>query len=90
MIGNKWTAIAAQLPGRSALCVKNRWNWLIRHQGVGPEEISREIQGESQESDVAEKPKPSQLLFDPLTLDNGLFGIAFRQFQATMFSGIRL
>jgi hypothetical protein len=29
-VGNKWTAIAAQLPGRSALQVKNRRNWLTR------------------------------------------------------------
>jgi hypothetical protein len=85
--GNKWTAIAAQLPGRSALCVKNRWNWLIRHQGMSAEE---EIVPGVPETKEREKPKRSQELFDSLTCEDGLFGIAFRKFQAKMFSGIHL
>jgi hypothetical protein len=89
LTGNKWTAIASQLPGRSALGVKNRWNWLIRHPTVGalkPSNDVPEVQ-ESQKEDVAEKPKPSQLLFDRLNLEDGLFGIDFRKFQVQMLSG---
>jgi hypothetical protein len=28
--GHSWAAIKQFLPGRSAVCVKNRWNWLCR------------------------------------------------------------
>ncbi|KAH0791205.1 Myb-like DNA-binding domain containing protein [Histomonas meleagridis] len=29
-VGNKWSLISQQLPGRSSSAVKNRWNWLLR------------------------------------------------------------
>jgi hypothetical protein len=80
--GNKWTAIAAKLPGRSALCVKNRWNWLMRHQGIRSAEEVPEAR--------PQQSKQSQILFDSLTFDDGLFEIGFKQFQAKMFGRIHL
>jgi hypothetical protein len=32
MSGNKWAMIAAEMPGRTSLHVKNRWNRLVKHQ----------------------------------------------------------
>jgi hypothetical protein len=83
--GNKWTVIAAQLPGRSALCVKNRWNWLVRHTSVGEEQQLPA----SSTGDVAESPKRYGIVFDPLQFDDGIFGSAFQQFRERMFNGRR-
>jgi hypothetical protein len=78
--GNRWTAISLQLPGRSPLCVKNRWNWLIRHGGLQGNDAS------GSGSDVVERPKRAQPIFDLLTLDDGLFGTDFEQFRARMLT----
>jgi hypothetical protein len=85
--GNKWTLIAAQMPGRSALSVKNRWNWLIRHSAFGrlfqfppPRAIQPEYP-----PDVIERRRPSSRLLEPLVLNDGLFGSRFQEFQAKMF-----
>jgi hypothetical protein len=77
-IGNQWTVIAAQLPGRSALQVKNRWNWLKRHPGP-----SREPPAVGS-PDVVEK-RPGQIVFEPIARDDPLFGTRFQEFQAKMF-----
>jgi hypothetical protein len=74
MSGNKWSVIAAEMPGRIALHVKNRWNWLARQQ------ISAEYRVRSA-SDVLEK----QAVFELLPMDDGVFGPAFEAFRATMF-----
>jgi hypothetical protein len=76
--GNKWAAIAAEMPGRMSLHVKNRWNWLIRHQA------SAEDQARSAPNALAKKKAPGQTVFEPLSMDNGLFGTAFEAFKATM------
>jgi hypothetical protein len=76
--GNRWTAIASQLPGRSPLQVKNRWNWLTRHCGTicwaGNSECEPEVFGK----------RRCQTIFEPLFFDNGVFGTAFEEFQASM------
>jgi hypothetical protein len=79
--GNRWTEIAGQLPGRSALQVKNRWNSLLRHQMV--EYSSNFIPV----TDILES-RPSQLIFEPVVIDDGLFGTAFQEFQANMLKGL--
>jgi hypothetical protein len=78
--GNKWSVIATQIPGRSPISVKNRWRWLIRHRNrVG--RVAPAV------PDVLETPRPCQMVFESLIMDNGLFGTAFREFQAKMFMG---
>jgi hypothetical protein len=79
-IGNRWTTIAAQLPGRSPLHVKNRWKWLIRHNRTA-EHPSDEI---ASPADVLERKQT--LVFEPINFDDGLFGMGFRQFQAKMMT----
>jgi hypothetical protein len=81
--GNRWTVIAAELPGRSALQVKNRWNWLMRHHGATDTGCPPPKRPEAF-ADVIER-RPSQTLFESLSLDNGLFGQAFQEFRAKMF-----
>jgi hypothetical protein len=86
--GNQWTTIAEQLPGRSALNVKNRWNYLLRHNMMCdrpcPQQLmSRAIYRPGQ--DVIERRKSSAVLMEPLTLNDGLFGSRFQEFQARMF-----
>jgi hypothetical protein len=83
--GNRWTSIACQLPGRSALGVKNRWNWLMRHNSLG---IDAPNLTSASPPDVVETPK-SQAVFGPLMINDGLFGAAFQQFQARMLAGFR-
>jgi hypothetical protein len=74
MMGNRWTKIATQLPGRSGLQVKNRWNWLVRH-GAFPPRLP----------DVLER-KAATVVFEPITGDDGLFGSAFQEFRAKMLT----
>jgi hypothetical protein len=74
--GNKWALIAAEMPGRTSLHVKNRWNWLVRRQ-AGAEDRARA-------PDVVERRSP-QTVFEPLQMNSGLFGPAFQAFQETMF-----
>jgi hypothetical protein len=69
----RWTAIAAKLPARSPLSVKNRWNWLVRHGETAEPKI-----------DVVVKRKPRQPFFEPLDLDEKIFGSAFHEFQVKM------
>jgi hypothetical protein len=80
--GNRSTSITMQLPGRSSLQVKNRWTWLKRHQNgmIRPVDVPQR----AEPPDVVES-RPSQLIFEPLAMDNGLFGTAFQKFQAKMF-----
>jgi hypothetical protein len=83
--GNRWTTIAAHLPGRSALSIKNRWHWLMRHKA------SQEIDaGPAARAppDVVERPKPVHAVFEPLELDSRQFGAAFEEFRAKMFMGV--
>jgi hypothetical protein len=84
--GNCWTLIACKAPGRSALNVKNRWNWLARHTAgvdasrfVGIRGYDADL---SSSSDIVEK--QCRAPFEPLVQD-ALSGTAFRQFQAKMF-----
>jgi hypothetical protein len=83
--GNKWTAISAQLPGRSALCVKNRWNWLKRHEGNRPSAAPSEE--DQKPTEIEEVRKPSPMVFEPIKVDGGIFGMGFRKFQARMLEG---
>jgi hypothetical protein len=83
-IGNHWTSIALQLPGRTALQVKNRWNWLVRHRPPRP--FSRMGPRPGSMAVVMER-KPSQIILEPIAFDDGLFGTAFQQFQARMLMG---
>jgi hypothetical protein len=82
--GNHWTAIAAQLPTRSPLSVKNRWNWLLRHEGAAKQ---LRQPAPSENLDVVEKGKPQQTVFEPLNFDERMFGSAFHEFQAKMLMG---
>jgi hypothetical protein len=90
--GNRWTTIACELPGRSSLSVKNRWNWLVRHNGIAPDAIrgaspvSLQIKSGSP-PDILEDPKPCQTILAPLMIDDSLFGAAFQEFQAKMLTG---
>jgi hypothetical protein len=76
--GNRWTAIAAQLPGRSALHVKNRWNRLMRRVDVPF------TKPPPRAPDIVEKKQ--RTVFEPIAHIDGLFGIAFREFQAKMWN----
>jgi hypothetical protein len=76
--GNHWTSIAAQLPGRSAINVKNRWYWLLRHNVVSES---------ASEPTVVERPKTCHAIFEPLILDNPAFGAAFEAFRIKMLMG---
>jgi hypothetical protein len=84
--GNRWTAIAAQLPGRSALQFKNRWNWLkrcdmrIEHCIAAPQVPVRL----GPAFDIVEARPPRRML-EPISIDDSLFGAAFQKFQANMF-----
>jgi hypothetical protein len=91
MHGNRWTIIAQLLPGRSAICVKNRWNWLMRR-GVSmlaqlwllPRESEPTTPRAREQIRPPEPPKPKPVVFDPLVDMVDLFGSTFREFQATM------
>jgi hypothetical protein len=73
ILGNRWTTISAQLPGRSGLQVKNRWNWLLRHNAA------------ADRPDVIVQKKPVMVAFDPIVCNDALFGDAFQEFRAKMF-----
>lgn len=83
--GNKWTSISKYLKGRSAISVKNRWNWLIRHNVTHGRHMS------STSSDECSSPKPAICEFlphDPLLMfGNEHFGKAFEEFQAQLMLG---
>jgi hypothetical protein len=81
--GNRWAIIAAQLPGRSGLSVKNRWNWLMRHSGSV--DYPSPVQSPVQAPDVIEGSKPSTRALEPIGFEAGLFGARFQEFQAKMF-----
>jgi hypothetical protein len=83
--GNKWTAIAQNLPGRSAISVKNRWNWLLRHNLQSEGSHSR--REEPIENEERERKKGKSDVLESLILDDGLFGSAFQEFQAKMLTG---
>jgi hypothetical protein len=79
--GNQWTIISLQMPGRSSLSIKNRWNWLLRHCPGG---IPAAITQSDPLPDVFER-KPCTIDLAPVPTDGGLFGPRFREFQAKMF-----
>jgi hypothetical protein len=81
--GNRWTAIAGSLPGRSALSVKNRWHWLMRHNATGQIPMDRAIAP----ADVVEQSNPCHVFFEPVAIDERAFGPAFQQFKIRMFLG---
>jgi hypothetical protein len=81
--GNKWTVIVAELPGRTALQIKNRWNWLLRHQSLLEERAN--IAPLRHAPDVFEHPRQTHTTFEPLASDDGLFGAAFQAFRNKMF-----
>jgi hypothetical protein len=87
--GNQWTLIAQNLPGRSATCVKNRWNWLTRH-GV-PQRFrqSRDTAAPDRRlNPVIETPRPVRhVALDALLVQDDFFGAHFREFQAKMMGG---
>jgi hypothetical protein len=86
--GNKWTIIAAQLPGRAALSVKNRWNWLTRH-SIDLDRLTPSVTPHQAVPvavpDIVERRKRSGIVLQPLGFDARLFGPGFQEFQAKMF-----
>ena len=82
--GNKWTTIALTLPGRSAISVKNRWNWLIRHNMVSGHDLDTDSG-----PDIVEEVKttPGQV-FEPLVFNDSIFGVDFQLFQQRMMRGV--
>jgi hypothetical protein len=84
--GNRWTVIAMQLPGRSGLQVKNRWAWLMRREAPRRRSLAIDYAPMKPDAamDVVEKRPPHRIL-EPISLDDGLFGAAFQEFQARMF-----
>jgi hypothetical protein len=83
--GNRWTRIAAQLPGRSPLNVKNRWSWLMRH-SVGEDRLVAPLPFRPVPvPDVFERRNPPARVLEPIGFEAGLFGARFQQFQAQMF-----
>jgi hypothetical protein len=83
LTGNRWTVIAAQLPGRSALQVKNRWNWLMRH-NLSMDQFASPCLGRNDGLPNVMERKSPQFIFDSLPLNDGLFGTAFQEFQTKM------
>jgi hypothetical protein len=83
--GNRWTIIAHLLPGRAAICVKNRWNWLMRRgvSAVGQVWLMPR-RADTLTPKIKAKPPKTTLTFDPLEDGEDLFGSTFREFQATM------
>ena len=80
--GNKWTTIALSLPGRSAISVKNRWNWLVRHNLVSQQRKTQSGSG----CDVVLERKTNATTFDPIFFNDGMFGLGFQKFQEEMLN----
>jgi hypothetical protein len=84
--GNQWSIIARSLPGRSAISVKNRWGWLLRHgvpqryDGVSPFTHTKKPEVVSGQLPATAHP----LCLDPIGMQDPLFGAGFREFQANM------
>jgi hypothetical protein len=84
--GNRWTALAVHLPGRSALSIKNRWNWLTRRSPPsGLHDLPLVLPVQPLSMDIIERRKPARLVFEPLGEKAAAFGPAFQKFQAKMF-----
>jgi hypothetical protein len=87
LYGNQWTAIAQFLPGRSAICVKNRWNWLShrRISGVAQLWLVPRPPAMMAVTEITQQPnKPKTILLEPLPPAEDLFGDRFKEFQAQM------
>jgi hypothetical protein len=89
--GNRWTILAEELPGRSPLSIKNRWNWLMRHGAAhrpGIDHFAPNVAFPRRltSPDVLESKTRSGHVLAPLGLEAGLFGAPFQEFQAKMFS----
>jgi hypothetical protein len=85
--GNRWAIIASQLPGRSALSIKNRWNWLTRHRNPMDGRTPNQRSDIASPPDVVERQKTCQVVFEPLMSNDSRFGAGFHEFQARMFMG---
>jgi hypothetical protein len=73
--------IATELPGRSALQVKNRWNWLNRHDATRE---NSEMPKDDPLFDGIEF-RQARMILEPISIDDSLFGAPFREFQTKMF-----
>jgi hypothetical protein len=85
MHGNRWASIAALLPGRSTITVKNRWNWMLRH-NVPQRWMMTPFLVPIVMPMPQTQPRTPPLVLDPVTVETGLFGLHFREFQAEMLS----
>jgi len=81
---NKWALIALELPDRTGLHVKNRSNWLVRHKTVAHRK--KQMSFTSAHHCIVEK-KRTQIMFEPITFNEGRFGSAFQESQTKMFAG---
>jgi hypothetical protein len=84
--GNSWSAIAAKLPGRSPLSVKNRWYWLMRHQAPMLMQYYESAKAMGRR-DIVENKKNCPVVFQPLNTDDELFGAGFEEFRVKMLLG---
>jgi hypothetical protein len=84
--GNRWTAIAAQLRGRSPISVKNRWNWVLRDSLLVRQMYAQPqlLQIPEPQPEIQQGKRPPNEAFEPLALDGELFGQRFHDFQARM------
>ena len=83
--GNKWTIIARGLPGRSAISVKNRWNWLMRR-GILDSSGYRARPG-SGDAESTRSHSAGSVVLEPIIPSDSIFGDGFREFQARMLIG---
>lgn len=90
MNGNRWSIIASYIPGRSAISIKNRWSWLLRHglttpgfDGIFPSSPENQ---EVQEPVVhVEHVLTSKIYLNPINVSNfELFGEDFLKFQNSL------
>ena len=88
--GNKWTVIANLIPGRSATSIKNRWNWLLRHQvvqaqkRVSPRQLEPQLNSEIVEKHSQSTTKKNWQYLSPININNEIFGTDFLRFQQTL------